>query len=140
MTKTSTSILLFALLVLMACSTNQSMETRVKKYMKDSVASTFKDPSSYEYVSMTIDTFKLKDYIAEIRRNYKPVINFGKDVQQNEPPEAAELEKKNADSIINYHITVKYKNKNADGASTLQDINLILDPNNHTITKPAPAN
>ena len=108
--------------------------------MKDSVASRFNDPSSYEFVSMTIDTFRLKDYLSDIRISHKINLNFGKDEQNSQPAEVEELEKRNGDSIIHYQITVKCRAKNAMGALILNDVNLILDPNNNKITQSPQAN
>lgn len=135
MIKKVPSFFILLLVTLLACSTNQSIETKVKKYMKDSIVSTFNDPSSYEFVSMNIDTFKLKDYISNIRKIYRDTTVFSKTEQQNHLSEAAELEKRNVDSIINFQITVKCRGKNAMGVLILNDINLIYDPQTNKITK-----
>ncbi|MDE3252509.1 MAG: hypothetical protein KGO92_06855 [Bacteroidota bacterium] len=112
----------------LSCSSKPNIETRVKKFMKDSVVNTFNDPSSYEFVSMTVDTFKLKDYISNTRLIYGDTTHFDSIKAKNELARAAELEKRNIDSIINYQIKVKYRGKNAMGALTLNEINLIFDP------------
>lgn len=58
--------LFFITILFASCSTSQSLETRVKAYMKDSVVIGFNDPKSYEWVGMTVDTFMRKKFATEL--------------------------------------------------------------------------
>jgi hypothetical protein len=48
--------LIFILLIASCNTASNSLESRVKDYMKDSVVTKFDDPKSYEWVGMSIDT------------------------------------------------------------------------------------
>lgn len=113
-----------------ACSTPPSMENTVKKYMTDSVVPRFNDPSSYQFVSMKVDTFTGKDYIHNIRALYVDTLLFSKDKIAEEQAEATSLEKRPgySDSVIDLEVTVDYRGKNKLGALILDHLNLTYYP------------
>ena len=69
-------VAILAILTLASCgsNSNNNLESKVKKYITDSVVPTFNDPKSYEYISTVIDTFRVKDWAHNIEYFAKDTI------------------------------------------------------------------
>ncbi|MFP5041910.1 hypothetical protein [Parasediminibacterium sp. JCM 36343] len=106
-------------LILISCSSN-SLEDRAKKFMKDSIVVNFKDPSSYQLISLKIDTFRIKDHIENIKTSLLDSSLTKLLGDSLDKKHLTELSKLNQDSIENLQINVRYSAKNSFNA-TIQD-------------------
>lgn len=147
--------------VLVACQSAPSFEDRVKSYMKDSVVTSFNDPKSYEYVSMSADsTFshqQAKDRLEELQHHIdkeNSSYNLNKIELGNEPGFAkittSHDELINAynssvtrykgylsrpDSLLHVDIEVRCRAKNAMGALILNTVKLQLQDNKLSVVE-----
>ena len=113
----------------LSCHNPPTLETRVKEYMKDSVVPRFNDPSTYEYVSMEVDTFRGRNYVQNIREIYKDT-TLGKEYfdMHNREADSLSLNSKYMDSIFHIEVKVNFRGKNKMGALILDNINLRYFP------------
>ena len=115
-----------------ACSDHTSVEDRFKAYMKDTMTKSFDDPSSYQFVSIHIDTFRGKDYIENTRAFYKrgdTILHTAQNIEDK----LAEVDSLSkipgyGDSIWNYQAELQFRGKNKMGALILDKINLVYSP------------
>lgn len=105
--------------------------------MKDSVVPTFNDPSSYEFVSMEIDTLKGGDYIKNLRQLYKieDTTIMSKETILTNIKEADSLDKLATykDSIFHININIKCRGKNKFGGLILNDVKFKYFPSTDRI-------
>ncbi len=116
-------------IILISCSNSVTFESRVKNYMKDSVAVNLDDPKSYEFVSAKIDTFKVKDYIKNL--STPPIFDS---VRNNNILDS--LSKLSPEQIIHIEVEVKARAKNKLGALVMNTLNLRLDPTSNKFYLP----
>jgi hypothetical protein len=117
---------------LTACNNKADIAERFKLYMKDTVVKGFNDPSSYEFVSIKIDTFRGKDYIENTRSLYKrgdTILHTAQRIEEK-LSEADSLGKipGYSDSVWNYQAELSFRGKNKMGALVLDKVNLTYTP------------
>lgn len=112
-------LLSFVFLALVSCS-DKSLESRAKQFMKDSIVSNFKDPSSYQLLSMSIDTFRIKNRVDNVKASLLDSSTTKILGDSASKKELTHLLALNQDSIENLQINVKYSAKNSFNA-TIQD-------------------
>lgn len=113
-----------------SCNNKTTLEARAKQYMKDSIVPKFNDPSSYELVSVKVDTLKGSDYISNLKQLYADSSLVTRDTYEEKQKEIATLSATPgyADSVINIHVAVAYRGKNKMGALILDKTNLRYSP------------
>jgi|SRR6478752_981206 len=112
------------------CSSHSEpdIKERAKQYMRDSIVPRFNDPSSYEFVSLNVDTFTGSDYLNNIQRLYintdTSVLLSGK--YEEKKKEIAQLSSipGYSDSILHLNIDIEYRGKNKLGALVLNKTEL----------------
>jgi hypothetical protein len=118
--------LILAVLIISGCGSKSTFESRVKKFMVDSVVVNFNDPKSYEFVSMSIDTVTNGSKIGgqkamfEYDHTAKDSLDRKKTIYS--------LSKLKQDLVTNYIITVKCRGKNKMGGLILNEVELNYDP------------
>jgi hypothetical protein len=109
--------------VFASCASKVSLEDKAKKYVTDSVLSSFNDPKSFEFVSSVVDTFRVVDEI----KNVNDLLKYKQDSAKSYR-ELDSLAKIDKNKIINYQITITYRAKNAMGALMLDKMLLFYYP------------
>jgi hypothetical protein len=136
----SIAILTLAIIAF-SCSQKKTLESRVQAYIKDTVLQNFNDPSSYQFVSMSIDTmseketyeFGLKwreDYLKDKQRRMDSALAVKDDIMANVLRDGIASDQKELDSLkanpvkdrLWYLINVKCRAKNKMGALILNNM------------------
>ncbi len=116
----------FAVFLFIGCSSNEpSLKDKAEKFVKDSVFTSFNDPKSFEFVSINIDTFKIKDAL----KNTQDFLKYAND-SAKELKKIDSLKSLNQDLIINLEFNIKYRAKNKMGALMLDNMLLYYHPEN----------
>jgi hypothetical protein len=136
----SIAILTLAI-VAFSCSQKKTLESRVKQYMKDTVVANFNDPSSYQFVSMAIDTMSEKksyeielqwkgEYLENDKHRLDSVLKEKDDIMAGILRDRIAADQKELDSLKAnpikdrqwYLINVKCRAKNKMGALILNNM------------------
>lgn len=86
--------------------------------MADTVSKTFNDPSSYEFISMQVDTVKGKDDYDNLKKYSTNAVLFDSAARDKMKVQLAQIENNPGymDSVFNYIIHVSFRSKNKLGA------------------------
>ena len=122
----SKHFLLFAVSVFVGCTNEASLKDKAEKFVKDSVLTSFNDPKSFKFVSITIDTFKIKDALKNTQDFLKYVSN--KEDSTKELKKIDSLKMLNQNDLLNYQLTISYRAKNKMGALILDNMLLFYHP------------
>ena len=128
---------IIVILLAVSCSTSQSLETRAKNYMKDSVVNGFNDPKSYEFVSIKTDTILRPEYdTAKVEENYNAEIKMiAESIGDYKPKEKyydslralLRADKKDPKEICELVFNVDFRSKNIMDAIELNHYQLVLN-------------
>lgn len=136
---------LYLILVIAVWSCNSKenrkaiIEDRAKRYMEDSVVPRFNDPTSYQFVSLKVDTLTGADYLKNLKRIYIDTDTslLGSVVYFEKQKEISQLSAipGYTDSILLLNIEIKYRGKNKMGALILDETHLRYFPKENKITE-----
>lgn len=134
---------LLTLMAIIALSCNSStqqgdFEEKARQYMKDSVVPTFHDPSSYEFVSVKVDTLTGSDYLKNLKKGYidtdTSLLGSGVYNEKNKKIQELSAVPGYNDSILHVNLEVSYRGKNKMGALVLKNKSLVYLPKEDRIT------
>lgn len=115
-----------------SCHQSHTVEDRLRAYIKDTLVKAFDDPSSYQFVSLKIDTFRGSDFIHNERALYVKgdTLLHSEEIIDEKLAQIDSLSKTPgyADSIWNYQAELKFRGKNKMGALILDKVNLKYIP------------
>jgi hypothetical protein len=124
--------ILYISFIIYSCSSNTNLESRVKGFMKDTIATRFHDPLAYEFVAMKVDTIRAKDIYAGLQKIIQDT-SLNSQIRQREAVNLYNL-RNNMDSILFYRIGVTYKGKDKSGQLVTDTMHLNYNPYEDKIT------
>ena len=135
-------ILTILIVSALSCNSNSgsqaNIEERAKQYMKDSIVPRFNDPTSYQFVSLKVDTLTGADYLKNLQRSYIDTDTslLGTDTYNEKLKEMSDLSviPGYADSVLLLNIIIEYRGKNKMGALILDKSELRYFPKEDRLT------